>query len=321
MCYSAQVIQMVRKLSRQLGIRLDYGEIEKLFYRRLDDPSLSISRGFEANFDDPATDQERRIKGAIDEHRSRIASKMEKDLFTQKTRLVNAERSLKDRETKKAREDVRISTSKIDTLATKLSRLRSSEPNEEDNRIFPFVYAGVILKEDGQNLLTPMRYHCRPAGKPSFDDRKFPGLYNARRDNLEKFWSEQFGSHHAILVVESFYENVKRHSMEHRELIAGEREENVVLQFKPEPAQAMYIACLWSHWTDPKEPDLRGFAAITDEPPPDVAAAGHDRCIINLKPEHVEAWLTPHGRSAGELQAMLSDRAIPVFQHEISRAA
>lgn len=321
MCYSAQVIQMARKLHRQLGIRIDYDEVERLFFRRLDDQSLNISRGFEANFDDPATDQERRIKGAIDEHRSRVASKIEQDLFTQKTRLVNAERSLSTKETKKAREDVRIATSKIETLTGKLSNLRSSEPNEEDNRIFPFVYAGVIVKKDGRNLLTPMRYHCRPAGKPAFLDRQFPGLYNARRDNLEKFWGDQFGSRHAILVVESFYENVKRHTMEHRELGAGEKEENVVLQFKPEPAQTMYIACLWSHWTDPKEPDLRGFAAITDEPPADVAAAGHDRCIINLKPEHLEAWLTPQNHSTAELQAMLSDRAIPVFQHEILRAA
>jgi len=321
MCYSAQVIQMARKLSRQLGIRLDYDEVEKLFFRRLDDPSLLISRGFEANFDDPATDQERRIKGAIDEHRSRVASKTEKDLFTQKTRLVNAQRSLNEKETKKAREDVRIATSKIETLTAKLSQLRTSEPNEEDNRIFPFVYAGVIVRKDGQNLLTAMRYHCRPAGKPAFYDRKFPGLYNARRDNLEKFWGEQFGSHHAIMVVESFYENVKRHTMEQRELHAGEQEENVVLQFKPEPAQTMYVACLWSHWTDPKEPDVRGFAAITDEPPADIAAAGHDRCIINLKPEHVEAWLAPEGRSREELQAILSDRAVPVFQHEILIAA
>ena len=321
MCYSAQVIQMARKLHRQLGIRLDYEEIEKLFFRRLDDPGINISRGFESNFDDPASDQERRIKAAIDEHRSRIGSKMEKELFTQKTRLVNAQRSLQEKETKKAREDVRIATTKIETLATKLSNLRSSESNEEDNRIFPLVYGGVIVKKDSQNLLTPMRYHCRPAGKPAFLDRQFPGLYNARRDNLEKFWGEQFGHHHAILVVESFYENVKRHTMEHRELTPGEREENVVLQFKPEPAQTMYIACIWSRWTDPKEPDLRGFAAITDEPPADIAAAGHDRCIINLKPEHVDAWLAPQGRSTAELQAMLSDRAIPVFQHEIQKAA
>jgi len=321
MCYSAQIIQMARKLNRQLGIRLDYDDIEKLFFRRLDDSSINISRGFEANFDDPATDRERRIKGAIDEHRAKLTSKMEKDLFTQKTRLVNAERQLKEKETKKAREDVRISTGKIDALSTKLSRLRSSEPNEEDNRIFPFVYAAVIVRKDGQNLLTPMRYHCRPAGKPASYDRKFPGLYNARRDNLEKFWGEQFGTRHAILVVESFYENVKRHTMEHRELVVGEAEENVVLQFKPEPAQIMYVACLWSHWTDPNEPDLRGFAAITDDPPADVAAAGHDRCIINLKPEHVDLWLTPESRSRKDLQEILSDRAISVFQHEIEIAA
>ena len=57
MCYSAQVIQAARKMYRQLGIRLDYDEAEKLFFRRLDDPTINISRGFEANFDDPTTDQ------------------------------------------------------------------------------------------------------------------------------------------------------------------------------------------------------------------------------------------------------------------------
>jgi putative SOS response-associated peptidase YedK len=321
MCYSAQVVQLARKLSRQLGIRLDYAEVERLFFRRLDDPGVNISRGFEANFDEPANDQERRIKAAIDEHRLKVAAKLEQDLFSQKTRLVNAERSLKEKETKKAREEVRIATGKIAALSTKLSGLRSLERNPEDNRIFPLVYAGVIIRKDGQNLLTPMRYFCRPAGKPAYYDKQFPGLYNARRDNLEKFWGEQFGSHHAIMVVESFYENVKLHSMEHRELKAGEREQNVVLQFKPQPAQTMYVACLFSHWTDPQEPDLRGFAAITDEPPADVAAAGHDRCIINLKPEHVEAWLTPENRSRNELQNMLSDRAVPVYQHEVLEAA
>ena len=61
MCYSAQVIQMARKLHRQLGLRIDYDEVERLFFRRLDDPGIVISRGFEANFTDPATDQQHRI--------------------------------------------------------------------------------------------------------------------------------------------------------------------------------------------------------------------------------------------------------------------
>jgi putative SOS response-associated peptidase YedK len=321
MCYSAQVVQAVRKLHRQLGIRLDYYEAEKLFFRRLDDPSLMISRGFEANFDDPANDQETRIKAAIDEHRSRMATKLERDLFSQKSRRVNAERSLKEKETKKAREDVRIASNKIETLTTKLSDLRRNETKAADDRIFPMIYAGVIVKQNGQSVLTPMRYFCRPEGKPAFYDRKFPGLYNARRDNLEKFWREQFGHHHALMVVESFYENVSLHAMQKREIGAGEKERNVVLHFTPEPAQPLLIACLWSHWTDPKEPEHRGFAAITDEPPADVSAAGHDRCVINLRPEHVEAWLTPENRSAEELQTILSDREVPVLRHAKLEAA
>jgi putative SOS response-associated peptidase YedK len=315
MCYSAQVVQMARKLKRQLGIRLDFDEAERLFFRRLEDPNLVISRGFEANFSEPSNDQERRIFGAIEEYRSRTATKIEKDLFSQKTRLVKAERSLKEKETKKAREEVRIASGKIASLTAKLTDLRGSEAKPEDDRIFPMVYAGVIIKQDDENVLTPMRYFCRPAGKPSSYDRQFPGLYNARRDNLERFWSEQFGSHHALMVVESFYENVRLHVKEHRTLEPGETERNVVLQFTPQPPQPMLIACLYSHWTDPKEPDLRGFAAITDEPPADVAAAGHDRCIINLRPEHVEAWLTPEQHTTEELQAILSDRAVATYEH------
>jgi putative SOS response-associated peptidase YedK len=321
MCYSAQVIQSVRKMYRQLGIRLDYDEAERLFFRRLDDPTINISRGFEANFDEPTTDQGWRIKSAIDEYRSRLSGKIEKDLFTQKTRLVNAERSLISKETKKSREDLRIATSKIASLSEKLSDLRRREPKLRDNRIFPMVYAGVIVKHNGENLLRPMRYACRPAGKPAFYDKKFPGLYNARRDNLERFWNEQFGHHHGIMVVESFYENVQLHVKERRELAAGEREQNIVLEFTPNPPQPMLIACLWSHWTDPQEPDLLGFAAITDDPPPDVASAGHDRCIINLRPEHVEAWLTPEQHNRTELQAILSDRAVSTFEHATLKVA
>ena len=299
MCYSAQVVQLVRKLHRQLGIRLDYAEAESLFMRRLEEPGLNISRGFEANFEEPLNEQGQRIKQAIDQHRARVASKTERELFSQKTRLAGAQRALLEKETRKAREDERIATNKIAALSTKLTDLHRVDPLPSDNRIFPMVHAGVIVRRDGHNMLMPMRYFCRPAGKPAFYDKKFPGLYNARRDNLENFWGDQFGHHHAIMVVESFYENVQRDG------------KNVVLQFTPQPSQTMFIACLWSH----------GFAAITDEPPPDVAAAGHDRCIINLKVEHVEAWLTPEGRSIGELQNILSDRAVSVFQHVVEQAA
>jgi hypothetical protein len=80
MCYSALVVQGVRKLNRQLGLQLDYIESEKLFLRRLDDPGIVISRGFEANFEAPQNAAEQRIKAAIDEHRSRQATKIENNI-------------------------------------------------------------------------------------------------------------------------------------------------------------------------------------------------------------------------------------------------
>ena len=73
-------------------------------------------------------------------------------------------------------------------------------------------------------------------------------LSKGRCDNLEKFWNEQSGHHHAIMVVESFYENVQLQMKERRELAAGETEQNIVLEFTPSPPQPMLIACLWSHW-------------------------------------------------------------------------
>jgi putative SOS response-associated peptidase YedK len=321
MCYSAQVVQIIRKLHRELGIRLDYEEAAKLFFQRLDDPTISISRGFEANFIEPVTETGIQIQSAIREYREQSAVRLEQALFSQRTRLVNGQRSLSQKDTKKAREEVRIAGSKVAALTEKLSDLRRTEANAADNRIFPMMYAGVIVKINGKNLLTPMRYACRPAGKPASFDKKFPGLYNARRDNLERFWSDQFGRHHAVMVVESFYENVQLHASEHRELLPGESSRNVVLQFTPSPAQPLFVACLWSPWTDSSEGSLRGFAAITDDPPPDIAAAGHDRCIVNLKPEHVEAWLSPETRTRGELQELLSERAVAVFQHEALKAA
>jgi hypothetical protein len=57
-----------------------------------------------------------------------------------------------------------------------------------------------------------MRYQLRPAGKPAFYDEKYPGTYNARRDNLEGFWREQFGYTHGVLIADAFYENVPRHT-------------------------------------------------------------------------------------------------------------
>ncbi|HXS29373.1 MAG TPA: hypothetical protein VN755_00945, partial [Steroidobacteraceae bacterium] len=62
------------------------------------------------------------------------------------------------------------------------------------------------------------------------------------------------------------------------------------------------------------------FAAITDEPPAEVAVTGHDRMIISIRPENVDRWLTPAGRSPQELQEILDDRRLPYYEHELLAA-
>jgi putative SOS response-associated peptidase YedK len=91
-----------------------------------------------------------------------------------------------------------------------------------------------------------------------------------------------------------------------------------VLEFSPRPRHDMLVACLWSRWSAPGEPDLLSFAAITDEPPPEVQAAGHDRCIVPIKPEHVDAWLTPGRGQLAEQHAILDDRDRPYYEHRLA---
>jgi hypothetical protein len=42
--------------------------------------------------------------------------------------------------------------------------------------------------------------------------------------------------------------------------------------------------------------------------------------IIRIKPENVDAWLTPEGRSAAELHAILDDRPAVIYEHEVLAA-
>ena len=330
MCYSAQVSQALRQLARRHGADIDYRMFDALLAGRLTeegiDNSIKVSKALEANFlstspgFDPslAADYNINIRAAIDTCHERLARKYEAELFAQRKRLADARRKLAGKPTKKALEDERIATEKIDACMVRLADLRRTELNGEDFRIFPFWYAPVIVNDGGRRIIRPMRYHCRPAGKPATFDRRFDGLYNARKDSLGGFWKELFGMQHAVLVVSSFYENVALHAVERRALRADEKPQNVVLHFNPQPAQDLLIACLWSKWSEPGARDLHSFAAITDEPPPEIAAVGHDRCIIALQETHLEAWLTPQGRSASELLQILSDPQRSYFEHRIA---
>lgn len=315
MCYSAQIQQDYRKYVRLWGADISIQDYYRLYWLRSEGAKVRIPKAMDAAFSRPATESERAIKALIDAFDAQEATRLEQELFKQRKRLADAERSLAARPTKAAAESRRIASAKVESALGRLADLRRSEPKDDDARIYPGWYASVMVIEHGRRVVKPMRYQCRPAGAPASYDTRYPGTYNARRDNLTGFWKAQFGYSHGVAIVNAFYENVSRHALEGRELAPAEKDENVVLEFRPKPAQDMLVACLWSHWRGRGEPDLLSFAAITDAPPPEVAAAGHDRCIVPIKPEHVEAWLNPDPSNLGALQAILDDRERPFYEH------
>jgi putative SOS response-associated peptidase YedK len=318
MCYSAQIVADYRKFVKAFGAQLSLREFAELYWDRANGSKVKIPKAMDAAFADPQSEEQREIKDAIDRFNAEQATTLEQELFRQRTRLADAERTLQTKSTKAAAESKRIATDKIDATVRRLDDLRRTELKDRDSRIFPGTYAPVMVMENGQRVIKPMRYQCRPAGKPKFYDTKYPGTYNARRDNLEGFWKGLFGYSHGLMVVNAFFENVSRAKMEGRELQDGEKDENVVLEFRPNTGGEMLVACLWSHWKAPGEPDLLSFAAITDEPPPEVAAAGHDRCIVPIKLEHIDAWLNPDPGNLAALYAMLDDRDRPYYEHRMA---
>lgn len=317
MCYSAMVVQEWRVYMRDFGAFIDIRDFAKLYgYKPV--RKSKTPRAMDANLANPQTEQEREIKGLIDAYNKSQLEQWEKELFKQRKRLADAERSIAaGKVTKKALEDQRIASSKSDQLMGWINDIKRTELKDRDSRIYPGTYAPVMVWEDGRRVIKPMRYQCRIQGWTEKVEKLYAGTYNARRDKLEESWSKHFGIKHGVMVVTAFFENVSRHAMEHRDLAPDEKEENVVLEFRPRPTQQMLIACLWSNWSDPEGPELLSFAAITDEPPAEVAAAGHDRCIVQIKAENIDAWLQPNGDLA-KSYAILDDRELPYYEHRMA---
>ena len=309
MCYSAQIQAAYLKYLRETGAEMDIDQFVEIFGARVADPGIRIPRAVERWFDEPKSDAERKIKTLIDQWRNDEIAKLEREAFVQKKRLGDAERSLAAKPTKAAAESQRIATSKIEKALERLDRLKATKPHPAEARIFPMNYAPIVVQDGSRRVMRLARYHCRKPGEQEYVDRKLPGLYNARRDSLDRYWKELFGLKHGVLLVESFFENVQKDG------------KNQVLHFIPKPAGTMLIACLYSEWRDPQGGSaLLSFAAITDEPPAEVAAAGHDRMIINIKPENLEAWLNPAGSRSEDLQKILADRQAPYYEHEVMAA-
>lgn len=225
MCYSAEIQADYRKLVRHYGATMSLKEFARLWLREnvhakrpktpkaMDDAFRAGGEGGLAS-----------IAAQLAAWDAEDMQNLEQELFKQARRLADADRVLASgRPTKKAATDQRIATTKIEQIKGRIADLQRTEPKARDCRIFPGYYAPVMISEGGQRVIKPMRYKCRPIGKPPIYDTKYPGTYNARRDNLQGFWREQFGYTHGLVVVGRFYENGGAGRQEPRGAVPAQR--------------------------------------------------------------------------------------------------
>lgn len=114
MCYSAQIQHDFRRFTRECGAVLSMRDFVEIFWHRRQGAKVKIPKAMELAFVNAQTDEERQIKALIDEWAAGQATELQQELFKQSKRLADAERTLQTKTTKKALDDQRIATSKIE---------------------------------------------------------------------------------------------------------------------------------------------------------------------------------------------------------------
>jgi len=173
------------------------------------------------------------------------------------------------------------------------------------------IYALTDKSTIGRELL-PMRYRLLPPAScllPSTDVEVPPqyNVFNARRDSLRsaRSWKPIFGSKHAIFPFEKFYEWVEREGRK------------VELIFAPDGYPEMWAASLFEE-TKTRDGVIRSFAMVTDDPPPEVATAGHDRCPVFLREDLIDEWLQPEETGLDRLDSLLDYKQPAYFSNAMA---
>ncbi|WP_428845413.1 SOS response-associated peptidase family protein [Burkholderia cenocepacia] len=201
MCYSAKIQANYREYVRRYGADMDIETFRRLFFARAASADIKIPKAVDAAF----SGVDEAISAAIATYRSQQTRELETEMFEQRARLAAAEKKLTEKITKKASEDVRIATNKIDAATRGLDDLRRQDLQERDSRIFPGWYAPVLIEVDGKRMVVPMRYRCRIPGWTEADEKQKIGSYNARTDSLNTAWRKVFGFTHGLPARRRFF--------------------------------------------------------------------------------------------------------------------
>ena len=231
-------------------------------------------------------------------------AQLEQEIFKQRKRIADGERALQAKPTKKAAEDVRIGTNKVEQAMGRLDALKRSESQSDDSRIYPGYYCPVMVWENGRRVVKPMRYQCRMPGWTEVVERKFPGTYNARRDKLE------------IVVGQAVRLQPWRHAG-HGVLRArrpGWPGRHPGVQAIDGPGHARRVPVVAVRRCS------RVLSCCPSLPSPTIRRPRSRRldtigASSRSSPENVDAWLNPDPKNLAAQYAILDDRERPYYEH------
>lgn len=297
----------LRELERHFGGRVDWESLRDAYFMRDKYPGAMIPSAIDTyliqNAQTPL--QKNLAKMAKAHYRAEI------EKFAKK--LKKYEQDVKDFEAKikvgsKAKGLVASLEKRRETVQWHKEKIEYYEKIEEQGapRVFPNFFAPVIVQDEGYAIRFK-RYHLCPKSGKELTPFKY-NLFNARKDRLldARTWKPIFGKQHALFPFYRFYESVE-----------GETGEAQIIYFQPENEELMWAAALFET-TKVAAGTLHTFAAITDEPPPEVAETGHDRCPVFLAEEYVDPWLNPGRFSQAELLKLLDSVVPTYFKHELA---
>jgi putative SOS response-associated peptidase YedK len=208
-----------------------------------------------------------------------------------------------------------------------LGQGKSSAQVPDTLRIFPGSLAPIVSMKQGRLTLEWMKYGAYPPETISSPSKYT--TYNARRDNLQsRFWDSAYLKHHGFVLISGFFEWVQvndllrsnivsldqvkayfDHEMIERRSkveLAGKKwrltptealppiERKIMIQISPSRSQVLAVPVIFNHSprsSNAENPNPPGFAIITDDPPPEVLAVGHDRCPIPIATQQLGRWI------------------------------
>jgi putative SOS response-associated peptidase YedK len=299
MCYSALVEASYKEYCQQFGLTFDRDGFHDLFAMRLNAPYLKIPDGLTQQL----ASEDSAFGRSIGKLHAEFLEGERLRITTEIATVAGAIAQLEAKKPGKTRDkDLGTRIRKHEKLLASLSQ--SAAP-DTTYRIYPNYFAAVIADIGGQRLLTPMRYRLLPRNGIEVPIQY--NVFNARRDSLQsaRNWKPLFGAQHAIFPFTRFYEWVSRDG------------KPVEISFSPQGYSGMWAASLYEEYRS-ELGLIRSFAMITDAPPPEVAAAGHDRCPVFLESRLLDNWLLPAGQSLEELDRLLYYKEQPFYSHALA---